>query len=125
MKLPKGRVLGKFPGGPTVVLDALAQAPKGLNGYIRVVGPEATGQIGVILLERGDPVGCLVAGPQQAFGKQAVGPLFALASAAAAQVRLIGFYEESLEEARSTTENMKRVAPISRAIVSAQTCRWL
>lgn len=114
MKLPKGRVLGKFPGSPTVVLDALAQAPKGLNGYIRIVGPEATGQIGVILLEKGEPVGCLVAGPQQAFGKQAVGPLFGLACDPASQVRLIGFYEESLEEARTTTDNVKRVAPISR-----------
>ena len=115
MKLPKGRVLGKFPGGPGIVFDALAQAPKGLNGYIRIVGPEATGQIGVILLEKGEPVGCLVAGPQQAFGRQALGPLFDLASDAASQVRLIGFYEESLEEARSTTENMKRVAPVARA----------
>ena len=102
MKLPKGRVLGKFPGGPGIVFDALAQAPKGLNGYLRIVGPEATGQIGVILLEKGEPVGCLVAGPQQAFGRQALGPLFDLASDAASQVRLIGFYEESLEEARST-----------------------
>ncbi len=119
MKLPKGRVLGKFPGRPGVVLEALAQAPPGLNGYIRVVGPETTGQIGVILLEKGAPVGCLVAGAKQAFGRAAVGPLMELAGADSSQVRLIGFYEESLDEARGTTENMKRVATITRADLEA------
>jgi hypothetical protein len=115
MKLPKGRVLGKFPGRPGVVFDALAQAPAGLNGYVRVVGPEATGQIGVILLERGEPVGCLVAGPKQSFGRAALGPLLDLAADEASQVRLIGFYEESLDEVRATSDNMKRVASVTRA----------
>lgn len=115
MKLPKGRVLGKFPGRPGVIFDALSQAPPGLNGYIRVVGPEATGQIGVILLEKGAPVGCLVAGAKQSFGRAAVKPLMDLADDGSSQVRLIGFYEESLDEVKTTSDNMKRVAPITRA----------
>jgi hypothetical protein len=119
MKLPKGRVLGKFPGRPGVVFDALGQVPAGLNGYIRVVGPEPTGQIGVILLEHGEPVGCLVAGGKQSFGRQAVAPLWDLAADESSQVRLIGFYEESLEEVRATADNMKRVAAVTRADINA------
>ena len=119
MKLPKGRVLGKFPGRTGVIFDALGQAPPGLNGYIRVVGPEATGMIGVMLLEKGEPVGCLVAGPRQSFGRACLPALMELASDDASQIRLIGFYEESLDEVRATSDNMKRVAPVTRADLDA------
>lgn len=120
MKLPKGRVLGKFPGGPGVVLEAVAQAPRGLNGYVRVVGPKASGQIGVVLLVKGEPVGCLVTGAEQLFGRDAVAALHAMAAGEGSQVRLIGFYEESMDEVRKAAENMRRVAGISRAELEAQ-----
>jgi hypothetical protein len=115
LKLPKGKVLGKLPGGPGVVIEALRQAPRGLNGYVRVVGPKGSGQIGVVLVIKGDPIGCLVTGGQQSFGKESVPALHALASDPGSQVRLIGFYEESMAEVKTAAENMRRVAGISRA----------
>lgn len=115
MKLPKGRVLGKFAGKGGVIYEVLGQVPPGLNGYIRVVGAEPSGQVGVILIEGGQPVGALVAGGRQSFGRASLSSLMDLAAAETAQVRLIGFYEESMAEVEQTSENMKRVAPVSRA----------
>lgn len=119
VKLPKGKVLGKFPGKPGVVLEALSAAPKGLNGYVRVVGPKGSGQIGVVLMINGDPVGCLVTGGDQSFGRDSVGPIHALASDPGSQVRLIGFYEQSMDEVKKAAANMRRVAGISRAELEA------
>ena len=114
MKLPKGKVLGKFPPRHGVILDVLAGAPKGLNGYIRVVGPEGSGKIGVVLLIGGEPIGCLVTGNEQLFGRPAVGQLRSLAEEEGSQVRLIGFYEDALMEVQQAADNMRKVAAISR-----------
>lgn len=119
MKLPKGKVLGKFPGKPGVVLDALGAAPAGLNGYVRVVGPKGSGKIGVVLIIKGDPVGCLVTGGEQSFGRDSVGPLHELAADPGSQVRLIGFYEQSMDEVKKAATNMRRVAGVTRKELEA------
>lgn len=121
MKLPKGKVLGKFPGRPGVLFDALAQAPEGLNGYLRVVGPEGTAHLGIVLLEDGEPAVCLVAAGEQTFGRASIPALIALSADPGSHVRLIAFYEETLGEARQTAAQMSKVAGITRADLDA--CR--